>query len=104
MYKAWKYYLRIISLDKDKNEAICMLDKIACVHRKSLMEARLYIVIFFILLRPINDSYGIIEFELVSEIQDGLLSRKIKQVVLGTAEILVADLLSYHSDNRFINL
>ena len=64
----------------------------------------LYCTNFIIIHRPINDSYGVIEFELISEIQDGLLSRKIKQVVLGTAEILVADLLSYHSDKRFINL
>lgn len=39
--------------------------------------------------------------EVISEVQDGILSRKIRQTVIGTAEILIADILSYHSDTKF---
>ncbi|CAD8120960.1 unnamed protein product [Paramecium sonneborni] len=50
---------------------------------------------------PIIDSFSVIRLELISEIQDGILKRKVKQSVIGMAEIQIADLLSYHSGTKF---
>lgn len=38
--------------------------------------------------------------DLISIIHDGLLSRHETEKVVGTAEVLIADLLSYHSDQK----
>lgn len=45
-----------------------------------------------------NDTYGIMYLDLISVIHDGLLYKHEKETIIGSAEILMADILSYHSD------
>jgi hypothetical protein len=49
---------------------------------------------------PMTDTYGIMQLELVNIVHDGILYRHEKEIVIGTAEVLMADILSYHSDQK----
>lgn len=47
-----------------------------------------------------NDTYGTIYLDLINIVHDGLLYKHEKETIIGTTEILMADILSYHSDQK----